>query len=65
MTTSPTRYGTVRNSDGAIVARFCPVAMAANPTPHSGHQNADGSRCIGVPERDDRARTFDPKGGTR
>lgn len=30
--------------------------------PHQPHMNDDGTRCLGVPERDDRARTYDPKG---
>lgn len=48
-----------------LTYRLCPAAVKANPTPHGSHFNADGTRCLGAPERDDRARTFDPKGGKR
>lgn len=33
--------------------------------PHQPHQNDDHSRCLGVIVRDDRERTYNPKGGQR
>ena len=35
------------------------------PSPHEPHMNDDHTRCVGVLVRDDRERTFDPKGDQR
>lgn len=40
--------------------KFCPAHLY----PHAPHMNDDGTRCPGAPERDDRARTYNPKGAT-
>lgn len=43
-----------------LVYRQCP----ADDVPHEPHQNDDRTRCLGAPERDERARTYDPQGAS-